>query len=162
MKDIRRARIYQIVNRVTGDHYIGSTKNRIGTRWNWHVGKLKNNIHELKEFQDAWNCSNIDEWDFRILEDNLLIEEQFEKELQWQDLLKPTFGSKTYFHRQANQEKTAEVLGLISDGKTYREISKLCDVSLGWITIIKERYIGPTPKNVFRNSCRSLKSLQKN
>jgi hypothetical protein len=142
MEDIRRARVYQIINRVTGDCYIGSTKNKIATRWNYHLDRLKKGIHELRDWQKVWDESEITEWDFRILEDNIPVEEQFEKELTWQDILNPTLGSKSFWHRKQSQEIKEKVLRLLGDGKTYREIRDECGISLGSITTIKQRYIG--------------------
>jgi len=148
MRDIRKALVYQIINRVTGDNYIGSTKNKIATRWNYHLEKLRNGTHELNDWQKIWNESNICDWDFRILEDNIPIEKQFDKEEEWQDLIKPTLGSKSYFHKRKNEEKLEKVLKLLKEGKTYRDISKECDVSLGWITTMKNRYVCSVPGKV--------------
>jgi hypothetical protein len=162
MKDIRRARVYQIINRITGHSYIGSTKNKIATRWNWHLERLKNNIHEIREWQDAWNDSNVQEWDFRVLEDNIPVEEQFEKELEWQNTLNPTFGSKTYWHRKHHGDKVERVMALLIEGKTYREIASLCDVSVGWISIVKDRYIGSISKRNVHYSEMYTGNIQKN
>jgi hypothetical protein len=141
MRDIRTATIYQIVNRKTRENYIGSTRNRVATRWNYHLDKLKRGIHELRQFQEAWDRSKMTDWDFRILEISVPMEDQFEKELKWQDKLHPTIGDRTYWHRTVHNDKKEKVLNLLRKGRTYRSISKEHGVSLGWITTVKHKYL---------------------
>lgn len=163
MKDIRTAKIYQITNRETKDSYIGSTRNKIATRWNYHFDRLRRGIHEVRDFQKAWDESDISDWDFRILEDNIPVENQFEIELRWQELLFPTLSSKIYWqHRKHNREKLEKVVDLLKQGKIYREIARECNVSLGWITKVKEKYISSTPHILDQLSDVSIKNEQNN
>lgn len=52
--DISKPGIYQIVNTINGDRYIGSSVN-IWVRWKYHTSTLRNNIHHNKYMQRAWN-----------------------------------------------------------------------------------------------------------
>ena len=160
MKDIRVAKVYQLINRKTGEHYIGSTKNKIATRWSYHYEKLKHGSHEVRELQKAWDDSDISDWDFRILEDDIPVEQQFDKELQWQELLNPTFGSKTYWHRKSNQEKKDRAIELIKAGKSYRDIAKELSVSIGWVSFVKMTYVCSVPFIFDRESKVSIKTEQ--
>ncbi len=138
--DKRLASVYQIINRITLEHYIGSTRSYVGTRWNWHLTRLMVDAHPLREFQKSWNSSKVEDWDFRILETEIPTYLQFDKEIEWQDKLHPTFGKKSYFYRIMKQENIEQVLKQVKEGKTYREIAASQGVALGWISKIVNRY----------------------
>jgi group I intron endonuclease len=63
MKD---SAIYAIVNRRTGDAYIGSTY-RPGYRWKEHQRQLKKGAHVCSALQEAWNALGSDAFEFVII-----------------------------------------------------------------------------------------------
>jgi group I intron endonuclease len=69
--------IYQILNKETGDSYIGSATN-IKSRWKRHKRDLKNNKHHSIILQRAWNKYSSSNFSFIILEEcnSSLLEER--------------------------------------------------------------------------------------
>jgi group I intron endonuclease len=71
--------IYRIINIITGDSYVGSSKH-MQARWKTHKTKLKGNYHDNPKLQNAYNKYGADAFKFEILEicpaDLLLIREQ--------------------------------------------------------------------------------------
>ncbi len=59
--------IYQILNLLTGDKYIGSTTN-IVRRWQEHHKALRNGSHHCKHLLAAWEKYGEDAFEFAILE----------------------------------------------------------------------------------------------
>jgi group I intron endonuclease len=59
--------IYQIVNKVNGVKYIGSTNN-FTARFNNHKRLLRNNLHDNKYLQNSWNKYTEDNFLFQIVE----------------------------------------------------------------------------------------------
>ena len=49
-----KAYIYFIINKITGERYVGQTTN-FARRKNEHLSQLKENIHPNKKLQSAWN-----------------------------------------------------------------------------------------------------------
>jgi group I intron endonuclease len=47
--------IYKIYNDITGECYVGQTRQKINKRYSNHVVKLNNNTHHSKKLQTAWN-----------------------------------------------------------------------------------------------------------
>lgn len=76
---IPKCGIYKIVNTVTGNFYIGSSKD-IEARWFEHKKRLRRNRHENEYLQNSWNKYGEFVFAFSILElcslDNLLQVEQ--------------------------------------------------------------------------------------
>lgn len=72
--------IYKIINTANKKIYIGSSIN-IEHRWYQHKYYLKNNIHNNKHLQRAWNKYGEDVFIFKIIEecreDELLLKEQY-------------------------------------------------------------------------------------
>ena len=75
--------IYKIINKITGQYYVGSAKNienGCRSRWNVHVGRLNNNKHTNDYLQNAWNKYGNDKFKFVIVElvspENILLVEQ--------------------------------------------------------------------------------------
>ena len=83
--------IYKIINTVTGDFYIGSSKN-VNRRWACHkclsVWKKCQNNPMYKDFQKY----GIDKFDFQILEE-VEIQQLKEKEQWFIEKLHPTYNS---------------------------------------------------------------------
>jgi group I intron endonuclease len=71
--------IYEIINKVNGKRYYGSSSD-IHNRWRRHKRELKKNNHDNLHLQNAWNKYGIDNFKFNIVEevniDNLLLVEQ--------------------------------------------------------------------------------------
>lgn len=60
--------IYAIVNTVTGQAYIGLTRNSFAVRWMVHRDQLARNAHHNAALQADWNTYGADVFAFRILE----------------------------------------------------------------------------------------------
>lgn len=58
--------IYQIINKITGHSYIGSSKN-LKRRHNQHLRLLKSNKNHSIHLQRAWNKYGADSFEFKIL-----------------------------------------------------------------------------------------------
>lgn len=71
--------VYEIVNRVNGKRYVGSSKN-IESRWGEHRRTAEKGIHHAIALQRAWDKYGADNFEFRILEecpvDDLISTEQ--------------------------------------------------------------------------------------
>ena len=89
MKENEISGVYKITNKVTGDFYIGSSKN-IKFRWAWHwwpsAWKKQPNFRLYKDMARLGK----DNFTFEVLEETveLHIREQY-----WIDKLKPTYNS---------------------------------------------------------------------
>ena len=59
--------IYAIVNKITGDMYIGQTKVSFETRWQHHVADLKANRHANDYLQKAWNKYGEEAFEFKTI-----------------------------------------------------------------------------------------------
>lgn len=74
--------IYAITNTITGDSYIGSSR-QIHNRWNAHRNALNKGKHARKSFNEAWAKYGADVFTFTVLEivedkrQSLLDREQF-------------------------------------------------------------------------------------
>lgn len=60
--------IYEIRNTVTGDCYIGSSRN-IGKRWYGHKNQLQRGKHPSKQLQRDWNTYGETAFQFTVLEE---------------------------------------------------------------------------------------------
>ncbi len=120
---ILKCGIYKITNTITGNFYIGSSKN-IDARWRDHKKRLRNNKHENKYLQNSWNKYGEQAFVFSVLElcslDTLLIQEQAYIDTFWDFKTLcfnisvkagsgpgPTLGSK---HSDETKEKQAQSL----------------------------------------------------
>lgn len=70
-----KAYIYQIINKITGERYIGQTIN-LQERKNKHFQSLKNNKHPNFKLQNAWNNYGEDNFDFVYEEFNVRDKEE--------------------------------------------------------------------------------------
>lgn len=59
--------VYQILNTLNGNKYIGSAARSFGDRWNTHKSLLKSNKHHSKPLQRAYNKYGLDFFRFEIL-----------------------------------------------------------------------------------------------
>jgi group I intron endonuclease len=60
--------IYAIVNKVTGEQYIGQSID-IYSRWGTHKSTLRKNRHIINQLQQDWNTLGEDSFEFVILEE---------------------------------------------------------------------------------------------
>lgn len=67
IEDLKRSRVYKIVNLVNKKVYIGSTKRSFYNRKRSHFLKLKNNIHYNTHLQNAINKYGIENFIFEII-----------------------------------------------------------------------------------------------
>ena len=83
--------IYKITNTITGDFYIGSSKN-IKHRWESHKWpSMWNEYPNNPMYQDMKNYG-VDKFDFQIIEE-VEVEQLKEAEQQFIETLKPTYNS---------------------------------------------------------------------
>lgn len=81
--------IYKISNKITGDFYIGSSKN-IKSRWNDHKSPSRwSRQPGMKLYQD-FQKYGLDNFTFEIIEETTSLHE---REQYWMDILKPTYNS---------------------------------------------------------------------
>lgn len=136
----RTASVYQIFNRITGKCYIGSSLNSVLTRWSDHIKKLQGGYHNTN-FQKAWQEYGATAWDFRILEEGIEEHLQFEKEQEWFGKFDCAYNGTDKIAKLASRnDKIHQVLTLLKERKTYREIKKLSGMSLGYITKVKKQF----------------------
>lgn len=83
-QDIKISGIYKIINKINGKYYIGRSDNILGTygRWKEHINRLRNNNHENKYLQNAWNKYGESNFEFFIIEE-LPIEKLVEQEQKY-------------------------------------------------------------------------------
>lgn len=144
MKEIARKQrtvtIYQIMNRVTNKCYVGSSSNSPLSRWTDHIKRLRGGYHNLK-FQAAWNEYGPTAWDFRILEENIPVAQQYDKEQEWFSKFDCEYnGTDKIFKMHKRDDKIKQVLEMLREDLTYREISQRTGMSLGYISKVKANY----------------------
>lgn len=136
----RTVTIYQIFNRVTGKCYVGSSLNGPHARWTDHVKRLRGGYHNAK-FQAAWNEHGPTAWDFRILEEDIPGELQYEKEQEWFNKFDCEYNGTDKIVKMARRDdKIKQVLELLKEDLTYREISKRTGMSIGYVSNVKAKY----------------------
>lgn len=88
--------IYKITNTVTGDFYIGSSKD-IMKRWREHRNTHNRTKYPNNRLYQDMEKYSTDTFTFEVLEvcDNL-----FEREQYWMDVLKPTYNSKKSYNKE--------------------------------------------------------------
>lgn len=117
--------IYKIINLITGDTYIGSSKD-VYNRWKRHRYDLNHNKHHSKYLQNAWNKYGAENFKFDVIEQCSLEKEiLLEIEQKYLDLLKPNYntchiaGSPfTIAVSEETKRKKSEAL----KGKTWEEL----------------------------------------
>lgn len=116
--------IYAIKNKVNGKIYIGSSKN-VRFRWNRHLKKLRNTLHENHHLQNAFDKYGESQLQFKVLElvedVSLLkiIEQRYLDEIK---LLPEKYYNINYDATRINY--TPEVLKKMSDVKIGKKMGK--------------------------------------
>ena len=117
---------YKIVNKITGEFYIGSSSN-ISNRFKKHKLALDNNRHINKHLQNSYNKHGKDSFDFEIIikteDKDLLIFEQY-----YIDTLKPSYNKapvagSTLGIKHSDEFKEKKRLNSL--GKKHSEETKL-------------------------------------
>lgn len=112
--------IYQIVNKVNGKKYVGSS-NDIMKRWSLHKSLLNRKKHHSTHLQSAWDKHGKDKFIFEIIEnveDNSLL---YEREQYWLDLYKTYNGENGY---NISKDSKAATRGRTHSEETKQKISK--------------------------------------
>ena len=148
MKINRSATIYLIRNTVNNKIYIGSTINKIKTRWNEHIGDLNRGTHN-KNFINDWKNSLENQWQFTIVEENVPVDLRYIVEFYWINKLDSCNENKGY-NLSKNQtvlmprrifDKPEQIVeNIVMDIRnrvTYRDIAMKYKVSLGSIGRIR-------------------------
>ena len=60
--------VYRIYYMPNGAEYIGSSKRCIANRLSWHLCRLRAGTHSSKTFQEEWNDTVEEDWNFEVLE----------------------------------------------------------------------------------------------
>lgn len=137
---VETSSVYQIHNRQTGDCYIGSTSGMPGSRWPTHIRLLRAGRHHSEPLQQAWNESKIGDWDFRLLEVDIPVEQQSVREAEWLRKLRPCYNVDAKPKLKKNAAEIETVLTLRKQGKTLRHIATVTEKSLGWVCSTLSRY----------------------
>lgn len=83
--------IYQILNKVNGKFYIGSSYD-YKRRKQAHLWQLRNNQHKCPHLQHSWNKHGENSFEFVILEELTRREELIPREQYYLDKLKPQYN----------------------------------------------------------------------
>ena len=78
----KRIGIYGIKNTVNSKIYIGKTGMNFGDRWDSHKSLLRNDKHDNRHLQNAWNKYGEDSFEFIIVEE-CSVEDLDDKEKYW-------------------------------------------------------------------------------
>ena len=119
--------IYKIVNKINNKFYIGSSHKSLLKRKAEHITSLKNQYHDNKHLQSAWNKYGISNFEFIEIE-NYVFPKDYSKEfineyigsreIYWITLLNPDYNiCKEYNRGTLGRVKTIEERNKISNSK---------------------------------------------
>lgn len=106
MEQKLKSGIYQILNEINGESYIGSSVNII-ERWQRHRKDLKGNRHHSRFLQRAYNKYGVENFKYLVLEfceKNILAE----RENYYLDCLKPIYNICPKAYNQVGKKLTEE------------------------------------------------------
>lgn len=138
------AMVYQIVNKTTGDSYVGSTLGFPFGRWIEHTSLLSRGIHHSAKFQAAWDASmhRIEDWSFHVLESGIGLDFRFGREQYWFERIAPTLNSTSRITRIMDRHRVErQASEMLDAGVPYRTIATTVGCSIGWLTAFKRRRI---------------------
>jgi len=101
--------IYQILNKVNGKFYIGSSK-KVEQRLRDHINKLRLNKNNCGIVQNAWNKYGEENFEFIVLEYVENEEKLIEKEQYYLDTLKPHYNIRKVAESNRGVKRTPEAL----------------------------------------------------
>lgn len=79
--------IYKIINKLNGKYYVGSSED-IKIRWGKHKSSLKGNYHWNPKLQNAWNKYGKENFDFVVVESEIIPTRLLEIEQKYLDIAK--------------------------------------------------------------------------
>lgn len=95
--------IYQILNLITNEKYIGSSKN-LKNRKSQHFTSLRRNVHNNLHLQNAFNKHGEQNFRFEILASNIPIEDLIDLEQLCLDVTQPEYNKRTIAHSNQGLE----------------------------------------------------------
>jgi len=154
--------IYNIINILDGSRYVGQSAN-LDARKHSHFLMLKGNRHDNKHLQYAVNKYGLENFEFRILEENVVEECLTAQEQYWFDIVKRQ-GIQVYNHGlmtdspvrgTKHSSETIAYLSSIRRGKKLTEewkenIRKSC-LGINTKPVCPKGHIR-TPENSYRKS----------
>jgi len=149
---MRSGFVYIIISKDKPDRcYIGSTIQKINTRWRSHNRKLKQGIHHADKLQNHVGRHGLSDLIFKIIEEGILEENLIDREQYWMDIIEPYFNSsKTATpgcQGSLRSEETRDKLGKAKMGSKNPNWSGKYDYPEG---------LTRNEKKIFRNKIRSL------
>lgn len=105
--------IYKIINIVTNDFYIGSTKN-LYKRKHQHFSKLNKNKHVNQHLQNSYNKYGKENFVFEIIE-KCIIEDLIIKEQYYLDTFNPIFNKRKIAESNLGFKQSEEAKSKISE-----------------------------------------------
>lgn len=154
---MNRAAIIYCIRHKSGRVYIGSTNLTIEDRWANHRLRLASGTHN-KYFQDAWDQSSEDDWEWNILE-TVPLHCQFTSEQYWLDAYesyKPENGfnisaiagsfvpltEDEYNERHAESiQRLDSIITDLEQRMPYRAVAKKYGISLGLVASLRKKYL---------------------
>lgn len=139
--------IYQITNKVTGDHYIGSSSNAY-IRWYVHHCELRHNRHHSPYLQNAWDFYGEEAFSFDVVE--VCDASTLRDREQW--YLDNRFGAYNTLRRvggngiarrRLNDAQVVEVFARYASGETLTSISEWASLGRPGIWKILRRQTYP-------------------
>lgn len=122
--------IYKILNKVTGDFYVGSTWKELRRRQSEHVSKLRKGNHHSPYLQNSWNKHGEDNFQFQVVEELIfpmeytreyINEYLLNQEVYWIGNLNPAYNVCKEIRR-----------GRIGRKKSQQEIDKIQEKRKGF------------------------------
>ena len=104
--------VYAIKNKINGKMYIGSSRQYGDNRWKRHRKELRVGIHYSEHLQRAWNKYGETNFEYIILEQVGVGQDQWEREQYWLDLYQVYEPEKGY-----NSTRTAGLVEMTEDVK---------------------------------------------
>jgi Uri superfamily endonuclease len=117
--------------------YVGSAIGFSNRRWCEHLRLLRKGRHHCVELQDAFNLHGVTGLTFRVLESSINSEILKDREYELSKALNSINALPGKFIKQ---EKRDLIIECLDRQVSYREISKLHQISLGSISKIKQEY----------------------
>jgi group I intron endonuclease len=160
--------IYNIVNKITQDQYIGSAID-LDRRKKRHIYELNKNVHHSRYLQNAWNYYGSEQFEFHIIE----IVEHKNKLLEREDfylkLLNPKYNTmrevKSHIGLKRSEE-TKRKMSLAQVGKkhtdeTKEKIRKITTGVKQSNETIEKRILSLQSSNAWRTGVKSIKRSEK-
>ena len=118
--------VYQILNRINGKRYVGSTVN-LRHRWGNHRSALRRNNHYNAHLQAAWNLYGGKAFAFAVLEYVIDLERLIEREQHYMDALCPEYNIAPVAGSALgvkHTEETKQKMSAASTGRWHSEETK--------------------------------------